>query len=61
MRKLKTKTLIKRLRKAGVTKYHMAKETGVTWHCVHFWEKGWWEASPYRKEILTKLLENDKK
>lgn len=44
MQEMKTKELIEKILNLGLTKYGLAKQVGVSWHCVHAWQKGWYEA-----------------
>lgn len=49
---MKTQDLIQKITDFGMTKYGLAKEIGVSWHCIHAYQKGWYEAG---WENFTKL------
>ena len=42
--KMKTQELIQKILSLGYTKYGIAKEIGVSWHCIHAYQRGWYEA-----------------
>ena len=55
---MQTKLLIEKLLALGCTKYWLAKKIGVTWHCVHAYSKGWYEAGFDNRFALERLIEN---
>ena len=41
---MQTKDLIEKILARGYTKYQLAREMKVSWHCIHAYQKGWYQA-----------------
>lgn len=51
--------IIKNLKRLGMTKWRIAKETNVSWNTVNQWEKGTFKPREDKMKILIQL-EKDK-
>jgi transposase len=40
----------------GISKYEIAKKTGVSWNTVHFWVLGIYDPKPEHNKKLKELL-----
>jgi DNA-binding transcriptional regulator YiaG len=50
------KTLITKLKQKGLSKWRISKIVNVHWNTVNHWDKGAFQPTPDKKEILINLL-----
>ena len=55
---MSTKSIIKKLKEKGFTKWEISKRLNVHWNTVNMWEKGVFNPSAEKIEKLNKLLIN---
>lgn len=48
--------LVQELQAAGLTKYRIAKEVGVTWNTVYLWSKEAYSPNAEHQEALEELV-----
>lgn len=53
---LSGRNLTRLLAKRGMTKYALARATGIRWKTIHFWERGIYKPMPKKAELVAKVL-----
>jgi len=54
---MEVKNNAQKLYRRGISKYEIAKKTGVSWNTVHFWVLGIYDPKPEHNKKLKGLLD----
>ena len=52
--------MVNGLKKLGYSKYRIAKELGIAFNTVHFWDKGIWIPNKVNSKALEELIKKGK-